>query len=369
MDVLKIFYENIIKEAQTGRIDAWFYYNIIFSTRILESNEFYEAKKNDELFIPTLIIRNKELFDNLLVEYVEKALEFYDDDNFDSEILNYKQYDEVNKICKEKVILTYIFANMTAEDFANVELYLKRKIDYLDNDYTGIYDLGYSNNLKSNLKIYIEKDIINNETPYKLTLKALNNDDIYIFPSVKFGISNNKLYIYAIQSNKNNETSSFYKKINRLLFKIGTGFDPKIDNIDIYGEGNLKDVTSSFLVSSNVALAFFDNLGITDIIIPSILIERYNAKVSSISYRLDRNNIDKNKANELYSDQIRIQNNITQKFIRTFLRLCHHYRNINVVSLPGDYDNNLYLKQTNDIDCNNDLLYDTNILTQNSIKK
>lgn len=38
MDVLTIFYDNILKEAAQGRINSFFYYNIVFNT-ILDDEE------------------------------------------------------------------------------------------------------------------------------------------------------------------------------------------------------------------------------------------------------------------------------------------------------------------------------------------
>ena len=62
INILDIFYKNIVPEATTGRIDCNCYYNMIFSTRIMENNTFYCAKTdNDSLLVPTLVIKNKKL--------------------------------------------------------------------------------------------------------------------------------------------------------------------------------------------------------------------------------------------------------------------------------------------------------------------
>ena len=50
-----------------------------------------------------MFIKNKELFDKLLVEYVSLAMEFYSDDNFDREILNYLLNDTVKEETKEVI--------------------------------------------------------------------------------------------------------------------------------------------------------------------------------------------------------------------------------------------------------------------------
>jgi len=353
MNILNIFYENIIPEASMGRVNSYFYYNIMFSTYLVEDNKFIECKeKNENLFIPTLIIKNKNLFDKLLVEYVTGALKFYSDDNFCDEILDYKMYDD-NRICKEKTILTTLFSNATMEDFNDPINYLKKRINYLKNNIESTYDLGYCEILKSNISIKIEPDIIENETPFKITIIASAENDEYVFPSVKFGISDNKVYIYAIQNEKDNVN----KKINRILYKIGEGF------IDDYSEENLKDVTSSFLVTLNFSLALFQNLGYSEIIVPSILIERWNSKAKANALR----SIKTNNLEELENKQLRIQENLTNKLIRTFLRLKYHYEGIDILSYPTELDNNLSIK-INDmsIGCNNKLLSETQMLVSNS---
>ena len=63
---------------------------------------------------------------------------------------------------------------------------------------------------------------------------------------------------------------------------IFENFDTKNDTFENYGEGNLKDVSASFVVASNIVLGLLASKGITDIVIPSILIERWNAKETGI---------------------------------------------------------------------------------------
>lgn len=355
MNILNIFYENIIPEASVGRVNSYFYYNIMFSTNLVEDNKFIECKeKNENVLIPTLIIKNKSLFDQLLVEYVTEALKFYNDDNFCEEILDYKMYDK-DKICKEKTILATLFSNATLEDFNDPINFLKNRINFIKNNIENNYDLGYCDILKSNISLKIERDIIENETPFKITIIASNENDEYTFPSVKFGISDNKVYIYAIQNSKDNVN----KKINRILYKIGEGFN------DDYTEENLKDVTASFLVTLNFSLALLKNLGYSEIIVPSILIERWNSKAKANVLRSKRTN----NLEELENKQLNIQENLTNKLIRTFLRLKYHYEGVDILSYPSELDNNLSIK-INDmsIGCNNKLLNETQMLVSDNFE-
>lgn len=362
MRTLDIFYNNIIKEATIGRIDAYFYYNIIFNTFIKEINTYYEAKSNnDDLLIPTLVIKNKEEFDKLLTIYVDKALEFYDDSNFPPEVLNDNMYEEELKICKEKIILSLLFANASYEDFNNSLEFLRKRIEFFDNTICSKYDLGYSDILKCNLSVSIEKDIINNETPYMFVVKCICDEDEFILPKLKFGISNNKAYVYAIQ-NDNTEVNSLSKKVSRKLYKTGEGFSSDNDNSLLFGIGNLNDITSSFLVVANIFISYLDKLGIRDINISSILVERWNSKVIANNFR----SIFTNNYEELYHKQLETQSNLTDKFLRTFLRLCHHYNNLEITSYPMEISSELSIRNNGNIKCNNSLLLETYNLMMSS---
>ena len=77
--ILDIFYNHIIKEAVNGRVDCFMMYNMLFNTRIYDKNvELFSRNENPELLIPTLQIKNLQEFDDLLVEYVNRASMFYD---------------------------------------------------------------------------------------------------------------------------------------------------------------------------------------------------------------------------------------------------------------------------------------------------
>ncbi len=351
-DILDIFYNHVIKEAQTGRVNCLSYFNILFNTEI-QGEVITTANYRDDLYVPTLIIRNKALFDEYLVYYVKCALEFYDDNNFDEDILDNKVYDEIDKICKEKVILTLLWSNATSDDFRDPISFLQRRIAFIKNTQENIEDIGYCDILSSNISIQIKKDKIFNETPFLLNVSLTNGDYKYELPQVKFGLCDNKLYIYAIQ-NKGMEMNSYTKKMKRLLYKLDENFDRTQDNYELYGEGNLADITKSFLLVANIAVFYLKRYNIDEIVIPSILIERWNAKVIASNLRLK---FDEQKQNE-------IQNNITQKLIRTFLRLKYHHETLEITSYPMEFDNCLHLSLHEGIICNDHILEKTALLAQ-----
>lgn len=345
MNILDIFYDEIIKEASCGKIEAYFTYNIIFSTKIGDKD--VTKVEENELLVPKLIIKDKEKFDSLLIEYVETAKEFYKDNNFETT-------DEKNII---KSIIACLFSNATVEDFNNPCLFLKRRLDFFSNNKEEVFDLGYCNVLSSNMSCKIEKDFMYNETPFQFILEAVDdNGDVYHFPYIKFGISDDTLYIYAIQSGKEKSSS---KKISRALYKVGEGFDSKEDNYDKYEEGNLMDITPSFLVALNCLIAFINKNNIKKVSVPSILIERWNAKETANQRKLDLNFINDDIYVKNIENHIEIQKNLTEKLLRTCLRLKEHYPNIEIESLPMESDSMLKLNVHNLDGCNNKLLDET----------
>ncbi len=356
MNILDIFYNEIIKEASCGKIETYFTYNIIFSTKIVD-NYIYVAT-NEDLLVPTLYINDKEKFDSLLVEYVEIAKSFYKDSS------HFEGTDEKNIV---KTIMALLFSNATIEDFNNPCAFLQKRIDFINNTEEFSSNLGYSDILSANLKAKIEKDKVYNETPYQFTLEAEDeSNNKFYFPHIKFGISEGTLYIYAIQNGKEKSNS---KKVSRALYKIGEGFDSKEDNFEKYEEGNLMDITSSFLVAINILISYYYNKGINKIEVPSILIERWNAKEIANQRRLDLNIINSETYDNNKDSHIEIQRNLTEKLIRTFLRLKQHYPNIEINSLPMENDSTLKISINNLEECNNKLLDETkNIISPNKMK-
>lgn len=361
--ILDIFYNYIIKEAQTGTIDCFLNFNMPFNTYIYEENKKYTCNfiGQHDLLIPTLIINNKEEFDKYLIEYTITALNFYKRNNFPEEILDNKMYNEKH-ICPEKMILTTLWANATVEDFQNPVNYLKRRIAFFQNKQEN-YNLGYVNILKGNLQIKILQDSILNETPNQIEITLNNNIDIFKFPKIKYGIENNKCYIYAMQNSKQ-EKNKYQKQINRILYQANEGLK------DDYEEDNLKDVTPSFLVALNIAIEYLKTKGITEIIVPTCLITRWNAKSMAIIKKAKIKNLTSNEIENEIKTQNKIWVNINEKLIRTFRRLAYHNQKLEITSEPFLVSSNLLIKLNNSKIYNNKLLNETSLtISDNKEKK
>lgn len=366
MNDIRVFYDEIINEASTGRIDCFFMMNLLFSTYLKEENKTIEAKKDDDgrYLIPTLVIKNKESFNKLLTEYLTLARTKYDLTKYYealefSDIKNHEQV--INKL-----ILTTLWANATYDDFSDSEEFLRKQISFLKDNTFSEYNeptiIGYSEMLGGYVEIENISEPILNETPnsLKISLVEPETNEKYTFPLVRYGIKDGKCYIYAVQKNKKFDIdNNFKKKVNRKLFKIGENFDTKNDTYENYREGNLKDVSASFVVASNIALGLLSSKGINDIVVPSILIERWNAKEKNIIVRSGREEnkeeyieINKNEHNE-------IQSNLTEKLLRTFLRIVSHNNTFEVIAYPFDIDSSLHIRTCSELDCNNSLLNET----------
>ncbi len=366
MNDVNIFYDEIINEASTGRVDCFFMMNLLFSTYLKEENKTIEAKKDDNgrYLIPTLVIKNKERFNKLLTDYLNLAKSKYDLTKY-YEALDFSDIKNHEQVIN-KIVLTTLWANATYDDFSESEEFIKRQIAFLKDDTFSKYNeptiIGYSEMLGGYVEIKNISEPILNETPTSLKISLIEpeTNERYTFPLVRYGIEDGKCYIYAVQKNKKfDEENSFKKKVNRRLFKIGENFDTKNDTYENYKEGNLKDVSASFVVASNIALGLLSSEGINDIVIPSILIERWNAKETNILVRSEREKNSEEYIDTNKDEHDQIQSNLTEKLLRTFLRIVSHNKTFEVASYPFDIDSSLHIKTSPELDCNNSLLNET----------
>lgn len=157
-EILDVFYNDFIKEAATGRIDCNMFYNILFATNILRDGKvemLTTAKTNyQNVMVPTLEIKNEREWNDLLIKYVEQAIDFYDS----------KDFEDVDNIPKS--IMARLFANMTLEDFKEPERFLKKRITFLEDDtiLSLPNDLGYVSTLDANLRLVVKKERIQEDS-------------------------------------------------------------------------------------------------------------------------------------------------------------------------------------------------------------
>lgn len=352
MEIIDIFYNDILKEAMDGKVDCYFSFNIHFYNNLMNYN--------DDGIVPVLNITNRELFNSLLISYVNKARNYYDLSKYEKSIDEDKEYN-INKM-----IMTLLWSNATYEDFNDPISFLRKQIAFLDNDLFSEFvngeTIGYSEILGGEIKVQNIKESIMNETSNSIQIIFTDGNENYYFPRIRYGIDGEVCYIYALQ-NEIESDENIKKKTNRKLFKVNENFDSSKDNEEIYGVGNLKDVTSSFVVASNIFLGLLLEKGITKVEVPSILVERWIGKERLIADKgssFERRGLDKEEyVNNEQEKHILIQSNLTEKFIRTFLRIISHHRGFNISSYPFDVDSSLHFDICENNECDNTLLNET----------
>ncbi|MEG2621196.1 MAG: hypothetical protein RSA10_03855 [Bacilli bacterium] len=363
--ISKIFFEEIIPEV----IHEGFFANdvfgaVSFNTNIVELGKFYgnQTAKNPK---PVLVIKNVENFSNVLEQYVNKALPFY----FNKSSFS---HDDI------KETLGYAFSNATYYDFSNPVEYLKIRTAFLDDNLPNEKKtyLGFSPALSSEISIFCSKEKMLLETPYSLTPVLNRNDEEVALPKVMIGINGETCYIYALQ-NKVSENTKFKKEINRLLFKLDSGFiEPFESTNNVENPENLTGVTKSFLASLIITFGFLKSIGINNVIVPSFLPVRYNSHVISFNRRMkyyESIKTDKDKIDKIINDHEKemsyYQENTTMKFIRTFRRIVYQSKGINVSFIPMQKDDSMHISITNEVLFDNDLENNLYVLAQDAAKK
>lgn len=351
----------IVKEAATGYVDCDFFMPICFGTRELVNNELHDitnARYFSNAMIPTLIIKDREKLNSSIARYVDLAKDFYKEDFRLEDVSN-----------KDKYIITSLLVNTLVTDFNDLNNLFERHSAFLEDEslveFQNSINLGYVDKLKSNVVVQIIKQSIVQETPYgmQISLQDDNDETVYKFPTIRFGIDNNRVYIYAVQQDEVVEN----KKIERLLRKVGEGFDEKnSDRDEIANPENLYSVSPWSLVALSIFIPIIKNYTNADeFVAPYFLVNRYNAV--EISYEIlkekYKDNMDDErvmtmiqKKKEAVNNHDELQRNITDKFIRNFRRLDHHFENMDVEMFPLEQDSMIHFKVGDELECNNSLL-------------
>lgn len=335
----------IIKEAKNGQVEidneTW---PIAFNTVIVEDNVEKIVWNNQNN--TTLVIKNKNRLLAVLEEYIKLELEKQRKTNrFFSDV-------ERNQI---KWLISYLFVNATTEDFLspvklvtkNIRFLKDTTFDFLEKPLEVQTD---ENLLNSKLVIQKNTNSTSMETPYRIDMSLVNTIDgkevKYDLPSVYYGIRNDICYIYSVMSPKQKkemteEEKKFNKKINRILYKINDGtkdletqeyFDYKEGKSDYYPEGNITDVTHSFLLAINTFISLLQIKNIKNVKIVTYLPLRYQSRELAAQGRSEE------QQQEFEERNNQIQMNATNKIIRSFRRLALQNPNITIEQLPYEVD-------------------------------
>lgn len=357
MNIEEIFI-NLVNEAKDNYIkftDVYLEkYNLDYEVKYpIAFNTMIDGQTiiaNDHL--PLLIINNSKDFYSLLNKYILMVKE-----------KNIKIPSYIKEV--DKFIMAYLLVNATTEDFINPMAYIERRIAFLKDDklakYDNIIKLDFNNYFDNSL-LEIKRDIqsIQMETPNKISFKLTKGEDYYNLADISYGIDNNTCYIYSIMNKQNKSNQSYYaKKMNRYLFKLNEGIEDKESleykkykaGVNNYYPENISDVTPSFVLAICTFLKMLEKENINKIKIASYLPIRYNSRLIAAENSNDIINL-KNRNDK-------IQENITNKFIRTFYRSSHHLKNLEINSLPYEIDEYLNIKLNKFKDINNSIIEET----------
>jgi len=344
-----LFYREVIKEIGQGKLklNGDDYLNIKFNTLYLNKNKEYDciSGKMDQ-DVPSLLIKNRILFEKKLNEYINE----FEKNRKASDFHNYNKRKVV-----VKELMAFLWVNATEEGFKNPIEQINQRIAFLkDNTFENknkYIELGSIERLDDSVLSYkILEDSIFMETSNKICFrltKKINEETLYYdFPSISYGIYNSEAYIYSIQKKiyniKESELQKKYnKKIKRLLFKLnkniteGEEYQEYKKGNNAFYPHNISDVTPSAIASVTMLLSMLEGKNISKINIVPYLPIRWNAKHTAIRNMCEEY-LPERREEEYRINTAKceaIQSNITDKFIRTFFRVEHHLDNCEIMSL------------------------------------
>lgn len=371
----EIFFNQILPNLKNGSIEIPIY-NTNSNGDIFTFNVLVDAY--DETSPYYLCIQDKEKLVNSLYEYMKIML------SNDSSINKQNIYDKI------KYYLTLLWVNATYEDLRNPVRFIQKYIDFNNNPLFED-EFTYASNIESlndaDIDVIIKREPANMETPYsfnaQINLFDNGKENNYYLPSICYGIRGDICYIYSIQnSGMFASNPEFEKKIKRLLYKMNENvsshesedfkeykrLEKQGNNMeDEFYPENISDVSVSAILALTVFMDSLNDMNIKNIKVVPFLPIRYKNRKSEYEkkYQLKLKQLKVDEIKELKQNleekRLLIQSNLTNKFIRDFMRLKHHFNGIGILSYPMEVDEYLSIN-INNMECHNNKLIE-NILS------
>lgn len=371
----EIFFNQVLPNLKNGSIEIPIY-NTNSNGDIFTFNVLVDAY--DETSPYYLCIQDKEKLVNSLYEYMQIML------SNDSSINKQNIYDKI------KYYLTLVWVNATYEDLRNPVRFIQKYIDFNNNPLFED-EFTYASNIESlndaDIDVIIKREPANMETPYsfnaQINLFDNGKENNYYLPSICYGISGDICYIYSIQnSGMFASNPGFEKKIKRLLYKMNENvsshesedfkeykrLEKQGNNMeDEFYPENISDVSVSAILALTVFMDSLNDMNIKNIKVVPFLPIRYKNRKSEYEkkYQLKLKQLKVDEIKELKQNleekRLLIQSNLTNKFIRDFMRLKHHFNGIGILSYPMEVDEYLSIN-INNMECHNNKLIE-NILS------
>lgn len=371
----EIFFNQVLPNLKNGSIEIPIY-NTNSNGDIFTFNVLVDAY--DETSPYYLCIQDKEKLVNSLYEYMKIML------SNDSSINKQNIYDKI------KYYLTLLWVNATYEDLRNPVRFIQKYIDFNNNPLFED-EFTYASNIESlndaDIDVIIKREPANMETPYsfnaQINLFDNGKENNYYLPSICYGVSGDICYIYSIQnSGMFASNPGFEKKIKRLLYKMNENvsshesedfkeykrLEKQGNNMeDEFYPENISDVSVSAILALTVFMDSLNDMDIKNIKVVPFLPIRYKNRKSEYEkkYQLKLKQLKVDEIKELKQNleekRLLIQSNLTNKFIRDFMRLKHHFNGIGILSYPMEVDEYLSIN-INNMECHNNKLIE-NILS------
>lgn len=327
------------------------------SKKIIDNIKQKEYKDN----IPVMIISNYKEFFDLLRQIYEKDIElFFRRTNYSG----FPVYEKDN-------LFKQIWLRMTPEDFNNPEdflrkqaLMIKDETFYKFDDETYLGNLSFLDNNIICAKNGIARTWDENFREFQFIIydkKHYYNNELFIrphytLPVIRYGIyekDNKKICSIGSIQNKNyeeDEEKKLKRQINKKKYKINKEIN----------DDELLAVEPNSILSLSLFINLLHQEGIIDIEIPGmyVLDYEYHEKRNKIilkefekkwndKKRKERNpevyQQDLKYLNKNYGKQDLISEIKTERFIRIFQRILHHFPNGKINSYPGEIDNLLHI--------------------------
>ena len=276
------------------------------------------APKRDREYVPDFIINDVDIFEKNLEKYL-RAVE-------ETDIKSTKMDDRHNK----KYFLSNVWKNVTNSDFQNPEKFIVRYTNFIKDttfsEFDELTEVGiFDGNMILAQRI---QDDYAFETPYVLHLSLTNGKHIYNLPWIRYGISSNKngekiAYIYALQKMEPSLDEEYNEKIKHTINKVNTGAK------------RYRNVTPNAIVTLTIFMGMLEGEGIKAIKVPDFLIGRYGS-FSNVNTEYERD---------------RIQTNLTNKFLRNFLRLDEQLDNLTIEPIILDGYNSFLCMSLDKFNC------------------
>ena len=317
-------------------------------------------QKNENAKLPVMIVNNYRQFFELLRQFYEKDIELY---FLRSEMSGLQRYEKDN--CFE-----LIWLRATPDDFNHPEEFLRKQVEMINDNTFEKYDketcLGKMSFLDNHIlcvKNGIARPWDENSREIEITIydkKYYDNKELfyrthYTLPVIRYGIfeenGNKVCSIGSIQDKMDSyEKNNLGKKVERAKYRVNAG----VPEEDTY------KVEPKMLLSLSIFINMLHKEGINEIEVPSLYVLDYdyhirrNSQILStfkekwteeeIKEHPEKYKKAKDYFERTYKKEDLISEIKTERLLRIFKRLLHHYPNGHIFSYPGDADSFMHLR-------------------------